>query len=296
MVAERNAARAPGPVASYLGFLLRRARVTAERLVPDVDLAETVRHVAILSVLTHVGPTSQQWLADYLGINRSVMVRLVDVLEEHGDLLRSRSSTDRRSYALATTPAGAACLAARGDRMAAIGRELSEGLSAAEVGRLVQLLERLTAGSFVPPLPPLLKSDLVFLVTETHQRLEVDADRELRPFGSSVRTYVTLAKLQGSACSQIDLASHLLVGAAAVVELVDSLEQAGLVVRERSRTDRRSYELRVTAAGETAREHSAKVIRQVTENFTRGLSGKQNDELFRLLAGLRSPESLLPAS
>lgn len=290
-MSERSAAT-KAQIASYLGFLLRRARVAAARLSADLDLGESVRHVAILSVLTDVGPTSQQWLADYLGINRSVMVRVVDALEMHGDVVRSRSPSDRRSYALAVTAQAERCLSERAGRLAAVGERLSQGLPAGETAQLTSLLLRLVDSCFVPELPPLLASSLVFLLTEVHHRLELEADAELRRLGSSVRTYLTLAKLKGSACSQVDLAGHILVGPAAVVELIDALEQSGLVRRERSVSDRRSYELKLTEAGEIVRGQSARVIRDVTRAFTARLTAREKEELISLLDRLSAPASL----
>ncbi|MBT2551910.1 MarR family winged helix-turn-helix transcriptional regulator [Arthrobacter sp. ISL-5] len=77
-----------------------------------------------------------------------------------------------------------------------------------------------------------------------------------------------------------------------VVSLVDSLQARGLVERERSSTDRRTYELRLTAEG-------AQVMRQLREiaeaheaELLAPLTGEQSAQLGSLLAQLAAANAL----
>src|SRR5580658_2012691 len=78
--------KAPAAVPGVVCYLLRRAHqriaLTTSQLLPD---GRHPRDIAILRVIADNAPVSQQLLADYLAINRSVMVKLIDVLEAGGE-------------------------------------------------------------------------------------------------------------------------------------------------------------------------------------------------------------------
>ena len=61
--------------------------------------------VALVLISANPG-SSQTVVSKAAGIERSTMVSLVDVLQERGFVLRNRSETDRRSYALSLTDEG----------------------------------------------------------------------------------------------------------------------------------------------------------------------------------------------
>lgn len=101
-----------------------------------------------------------------------------------------------------------------------------------------------------------------------------------------------LAGQQGM--SQRELATRLGAAPSRVVVLVDSLESKGLVRRERSATDRRNHELRLTADGEAmlgrlgraAGQHEAELVAPLTE--------QERDRLAALLEKLRDAHGLDP--
>jgi len=94
--------------------------------------------------------------------------------------------------------------------------------------------------------------------------------------------------------SQRALAARLGSAPSRVVVLVDSLETKGLVRRERSITDRRNHELRLTADGGallrrlglTAQEHEAELTAPLTE--------QERTQLAALLEKLRDAHGLDP--
>ncbi|MQY24576.1 MarR family winged helix-turn-helix transcriptional regulator [Nocardia aurantia] len=73
--------------------------------------------------------------------------------------------------------------------------------------------------------------------------------------GSSLREHWVLVYLEDRAdrISQQEIADALAVDRSEVVRLVDGLERAGLVVRQRDTTDRRKHCLSITDAGRAAR-------------------------------------------
>ncbi|MFD2354859.1 MarR family winged helix-turn-helix transcriptional regulator [Nonomuraea ferruginea] len=86
------------------GRLLRRvyARFTAEALSDD----PRSRDFVVLDTLADQDADSQLELAERLGINRTIMVRLVDRLQQAGYVTRTRNPANRRSYVLSITEEG----------------------------------------------------------------------------------------------------------------------------------------------------------------------------------------------
>src|SRR4051812_14784797 len=107
----------------YTGYLLFRAFTRAEACgIAAMPAGRHPRDLAILSTLADSGPVSQARLSELLRINRTIMVKLVDGLEQAGLVRRERDPADRRRYALVLTAEGEAARAAM-HRAAAGGEE-----------------------------------------------------------------------------------------------------------------------------------------------------------------------------
>ncbi len=96
----------------------------------------------ILGLLTAHPGTSQQELAQLLGMLPSRVVALVDGLEEAGLVRRVRDEVDRRRNTLVLTPAGKAALQKVGSVARAHEEDVTSALSPTEREQLVGLLER----------------------------------------------------------------------------------------------------------------------------------------------------------
>jgi DNA-binding MarR family transcriptional regulator len=100
------------PLASRLGYLLKHAHLqlmeaSAHALAPfGID----GRELAVLAVLATGYPLSQLEAASRLGVDRTTMVALIDVLEGKALVERRRSAQDRRKNTVQLTPAGQDCL------------------------------------------------------------------------------------------------------------------------------------------------------------------------------------------
>jgi DNA-binding MarR family transcriptional regulator len=99
----------PGPkVTRRLGYLFKHAQVrlselTAEALAPfDVD----ARELGVLILVDAHEPSSQQLVAERLGVDRTTMVAVLDTLEQRGLVTRRPDTEDRRRNAVELTPAG----------------------------------------------------------------------------------------------------------------------------------------------------------------------------------------------
>jgi DNA-binding MarR family transcriptional regulator len=84
--------------------------------------------------------------------------------------------------------------------------------------------------------------------------------------------------------SQREVAERTGVDASDVVDLVDRLEQAGYVRRQRDERDRRRYALELTAAGQDAIERFGHIAREVDEAVLAVLEPEDRDTLRGLIA------------
>jgi len=105
----------PGPPKELLSsnvFLLKRLGFAAK----DRSHAAfegsglSALHYAVLALLGEDPRETQAQIADALGYDRSLIVRLLDELEERGLVLRKRDPEDRRRHVVKLTPAGRSML------------------------------------------------------------------------------------------------------------------------------------------------------------------------------------------
>jgi DNA-binding MarR family transcriptional regulator len=236
----------PEALRGYIGFLLRRvfARFTAEALSDDPQSRDFV----VLDVLADQDASSQAEVAERLGINRTIMVRLVDRLEAAGYVTRTRNPANRRSYVLSLTEQGRTAL--DGMRAAVSERDarVTADLTAHERRRFDALLSRL-----LPEPDQSAVTSTAYLVAQAHYRMRRLGDDHLKAAGDlGLRTRhfgpLTAIDLLGP-CPQQQLARYLAITEPAAAEVVDELVTAGLVARGRDPRDRRRYALELTDLG-----------------------------------------------
>jgi DNA-binding MarR family transcriptional regulator len=89
-------------------------------------------------------------------------------------------------------------------------------------------------------------------------------ESELPKVGLTVRSCLVLASVAHSdTMSQQDISRALGIDPTTMVALVDQLEEAGFVIRTRSKVDRRRYDLSATKAGNAALGAAAKLVQSV---------------------------------
>ena len=95
-------------LAQEIPFLLARSRAVtsgeANRRLAEVDLK--VRTYSVLSLACSGMKPSQRELCDFLDLDPSQIVALVDELQNRGAVLREADPKDRRSRLIVGTPAG----------------------------------------------------------------------------------------------------------------------------------------------------------------------------------------------
>lgn len=241
--AEVSGALAP-ELTRFVGYLVRRvhARFAAE----PGDRAARPRDYVVLSMLAEQDVHSQQWLAERLGINRTIMVNLIERLERAGYVSRTRNPDNRRSYVLSLTDAGRQAMTQLRPAVAARDRRLTAALSDRERARLNELLRALLPEwERVPAV-----SSTEFLLSQVHLFLRRLGDGLLADVGLRMRHYGPLLAIDKfGPCPQQQLARYLAINEPAVAALVDELVQSGLAARGQDPADRRRYALTLTDLG-----------------------------------------------
>ena len=134
-----------GPLAGYVGFMLRRIQTTvfADFIASLGELDLRPAQYTLLEVIDANPGLRQSDAASALGIQKANFVALVSELERRALVQRRRSSADRRCYALHLQPRGRRLLEAARGRHDAQESRLGALLVVHERQRLLTLLNRL---------------------------------------------------------------------------------------------------------------------------------------------------------
>ncbi|WP_119726454.1 MarR family winged helix-turn-helix transcriptional regulator [Thermomonospora amylolytica] len=262
------------------GYLLRRVYVhlTADALRDGPDSRDFV----VLDALADQDATSQAELAERLGINRTIMVKLVDRLQEAGYVTRTRNPANRRSYVLSLTDDGRRALADMRRAVSDRDARITAPLTPAERQWLNRLLGRLLPD----PEQPAVRST-EYLVVQAHHRLRRSGEALLAEVGLRTRHFTPLAALDRLApCPQQHLARAMNVTEPAAAQVVDELVQAGLVVRGQDPHDRRRYALDLTDLGRKRLAFVREVIESLRAEIVDVLGPEGERDLRALLAKL----------
>ncbi len=136
-----------------------------------------------------------------------------------------------------------------------------------------------------------LRSLVGYCISRAFHRVRVQVRKVLEPMGLRRVTMSALGIIRATpGLNQANLADALVVERPNVVAIVDEMEHAGWVVRERSQTDRRAYELKITAAGEALWQKAIVEVRCVEDGLVRGLSAEERRRLIRALRHVEDSE------
>jgi DNA-binding MarR family transcriptional regulator len=146
----------------------------------------------------------------------------------------------------------------------------------------------------LPPLPASLQRRLGAVLAWAAENAQEVADRALEPLGLNVKHFGVMTFLrhetepdpERGSLSQQAIGERLRVDRTTMVALIDDLERAGHVKRERNPDDRRAYVISLTAAGKRAQARAEKAVDAHALEFFGKLSEDERQELHRLLARL----------
>jgi DNA-binding MarR family transcriptional regulator len=124
-----------------LWFAAQKDYVILEAALEPRDI--TPRHLAVLVFVHQQGAASQKQLSEQIGINRTLMVELVDHLEQLGYVERTPDTDDRRAYAVRLTAQAEENISHILEAVKAAEAEFLAPLTEEEQTQLRQLLIRL---------------------------------------------------------------------------------------------------------------------------------------------------------
>ncbi len=237
-------------LADLPGWLVWRARslvvVALEAELPD---AVDIHAYATLLALAGGATRSQRALAQTVAVSGTTMMRVAADLASRGLVERVRNPDDRRSYALTRTPEGTSAARAWRRYAEEVEGSITSGFTSHERRDLHGLLLRVVERELVPDTPEELKASIAFLITRLHFRMHRDFQAALEPLGIEPPHVGILTALEETGpISQSELARLFAVSGAHMVQLIDGLEQRGLVARRRLESDRRSHVIEVLPA------------------------------------------------
>lgn len=131
-------------ITSDVGFLLAKLRATASvlnnRALAEFDLKERSYSVLILAN-SGLAPTQRE-LAEFLSLDPSQIVALVDELEKRGLVARAAGKQDRRAKTVTATAKGARLLVGAAQAAHRAEAEALAGLAEDEIAQLKALLRK----------------------------------------------------------------------------------------------------------------------------------------------------------
>ncbi|WP_433411235.1 MarR family winged helix-turn-helix transcriptional regulator [Microtetraspora malaysiensis] len=250
-----------GPLHATIGHLMRRVFTTVTA--HAVKDGPQSREFVVLDILADADAPSQQDLAHRLGINRTIMVRLLDRLQEAGHIVRTRNPANRRTYMLSLTEAGRTALDGMRQAVADSDARVTAALTDLERRRLAALLTMLVADD-----GPSAIHSIEYLIAQAHYRLRRLGDHRLAAHGLHTRHFALLPALDRLApCPQEQLARYLHLTEPATASLIEELVQAGIVSRGQDPHDRRRYALQLTDLGRARMP----VVRAALESMERDI-------------------------
>jgi DNA-binding MarR family transcriptional regulator len=280
-------------LADLAGHVIWRAhaRVTAaiESVLPEnLD----IHAYAALVALGDGVARSQQDLARTVSVSRTTIMRVAADLADRGLVQRVRNPEDRRSYLLTRTSHGA--LAARTWRTHVDELEAAvvAGLTPRQRDDLHSLLAKVVGPGLAPDTPDALRDSIGFLVARLHTPMKYDFAAALAPIGIEPPHVGILAALRATGpVSQSEMSRIFAVSGAHMVQLVDELEERGLVERRRRPTDRRAQVLHLLPGATETLDRAMPLAAAVVADRLAPLTGAQSERLLVLLRRLITTSS-----
>jgi DNA-binding MarR family transcriptional regulator len=133
-------------------------------------------------------------------------------------------------------------------------------------------------------IPQALRASPGFLLGKTAQQGAELVEQALQPLALKARHYGVLVSLQDlGPVSQHELGQLLRIDRTTMVAVVDHLERLGFVVRGLHPVDRRTYQVRLTTAGQAAVERARGAIAAADAALVDRLTAQERAQLMILL-------------
>ena len=129
-----------------------------------------------------------------------------------------------------------------------------------------------------------LQSSTGYWVTRLARVIEADLEARLKKHNvTRASSAVLIAIKHHDATTPAALASFIGIDRAAITRHLNRIEEQGLIIRDRSPSDGRSVNLKLTSKGERLIPELADQSRATNEKFTTGLTESENDTVQALI-------------
>lgn len=98
---------------------------------------------AVLGAIHFDRKTTPSDLADFLGLDRGAVTRLLDKLEGQNLIARSRTDADRRVVSLLVTPKGEVLAAELRQQSQAVNAQFTTGLKPQEISEYIEIVKKM---------------------------------------------------------------------------------------------------------------------------------------------------------
>ncbi len=140
--------------------------------------------------------------------------------------------------------------------------------------------------------PNALAQRIGFLLARAHLISREKADAALEQVGVSMKGFAALATLVSDGpSSQQQLSRRIRMDPATMVDVIDSLELSGHIVRRRNTNDRRAYSLLPTAKGRAMLARAERALEAAERDTVRGLNAHETKALTELLGRIAGGEA-----
>jgi DNA-binding MarR family transcriptional regulator len=218
------------------------------------------------------------------GVSGTTMTSVAESLQRDGLAERIRNPADRRSYALTRTTAGRAAVRRWEPDVRGLEDRLTAPLADAEVIRLRRHLCSVVGGQLDERTPQALRDSTGFLISRSHAVMHRELLTALEPLGIEPRHFGTLRALRAAGpVTQGQLGALLDVSPASVVQIVDHLQDLGLVERQRDPDDRRAYRLHLLPPSAAVLTEASAVADTLNDDRYGGPRTRARADLVRLL-------------
>jgi len=122
-------------------------------------------------------------------------------------------------------------------------------------------------------IPTNLKDNLGFLLNKAARIMREEVAESLKPLSLTFQEYVILRMIENHASqTQQELAMRNDIDRTSMVDIVDRLEERELLVRHKDESDRRKYQLVITAKGRKTLTHAKRITEKVQKKLVQPLS------------------------
>jgi DNA-binding MarR family transcriptional regulator len=130
--------------------------------------------------------------------------------------------------------------------------------------------------------------ELAWQIAETSHAMRRFYDRRVAQLGVTRAQWRVIAILgHNPGMKQVELADRLDVEPISTCRIIDRLEDAGLVERQRDPSDRRAWRLSLTAKAEPIRARLSELAEEMSQEAFFGLSEQQLETMGAVLARVR---------